>query len=83
MSLAETLALCTIAICGVIALAGLAGALAGAMMGYWSSLFLRGPQYQFPEWLSAPLILGWWPWPLFGAAVAGLIFLALLISRRT
>jgi hypothetical protein len=57
----------------------LVGALVGTVFGYTIfalSNSLASAGTYFALWLQFPVYLQWWPWPVFGAAIAGLSFYA-------
>ncbi len=63
----------------------LVGAQIGIVIGFTVTVFadaMTSTRSTFPSmddfvlWLQAPIRSGWWPWPLFGAAISGLLFYA-------
>ncbi len=59
------------------------GALCGTVVGFIVTLSGNSGEVpeMFPYWLQDPFGLNWWPWPLFGGAIAALAYLAHLLGR--
>jgi hypothetical protein len=56
----------------------LLGAVVGVVVGFIVAVMSPGSRVQpnfFSSWLRYPEAFGWWPWPLFGAAIALIIYL--------
>ena len=64
-------------ICGALSATLLGYAVMALSHGYGCQLYCDG---DLPTWLHYPVEAGWWPWPLFGGAIA---VLGLLIRQRS